>query len=110
MCKKIAVFVFPNEDIEELKERFRYLENERVIVEYHTLSVLYLNDIDELIRNDDYSLVYISSLKNFYELDELFLFMDIVTSNDVEYFFDQEKINSRQRYYAHSLIFEFMDL
>lgn len=110
MREKIGVFAFPNEDIEELKERFHYLENERgIVVEYHSLSISYLQDIMELTENHGYGHVFISSIKNFYSLDELFLFIDIVRSINAEYYFDQEKINSRQMYYAHSLIFELMD-
>lgn len=94
---KKVVFAFGYEAMDELVDRFSPLERQ-LGERFEYYPIMNLDGVEEVLRNNDYKDVYVSSVEVFDDLEDFWWFSEVVLGNGAHYHIDEEGINSEEMY------------
>ncbi|MGM8212213.1 hypothetical protein ACLIBH_05375 [Virgibacillus sp. W0430] len=97
MGNKKVVFAFGYEAMDELVDRFSPLERQ-LGERFEYYPIMDLDGVEEVLRNNDYKDVYVSSVEVFDDLEDFWWFSEVVLGNGAHYHIDEEGINSEEMY------------
>lgn len=86
---KKVVFAFGYEAMDELVDRFSPLERQ-LGERFEYYPIMDLDGVEEVLRNNDYKDVYVSSVEVFDDLEDFWWFSEVVLGNGAHYHIDEE--------------------
>ncbi|GEM_PF-7020659 len=97
MGRKRVVFAFYDEEVEKLKKHYEIHERQLgEDFEYH--QIVHLEEVMELMEDNRFRDVFISSVKVFDDLHDFWWFSEVVIGNGANYYIEKEGINSEEMY------------